>query len=386
MSSTADAERCQRIEKVVDSRDRISALPNDLLIQILLLVSTEDVVSTMVLSKRWRFLWTMVPKLEYKYTYADECEKVWKFLEKSLELHKAPLLETLCIQLGQNFTNNGDVRKWVANAVDRLMRKLNLELLWTAEPISLPKSLYTSKTLVKLTLSNKILMDVPSSVCLPSVKILRLLFVVYKDEDSLVRLLSGCSVLARSDTLSRWPTFFAMISHVSVLCGAHDKFLKSSILVTTLSLISKDPKALDFSGNTFSRLQRFILHPFGDFWLDLIPLILNKSPKLQILRINSEKGYQPGNVPLSWIQPSLVPRCLSSNLEFFGWNDYSGSEEEKQLMRYILANFKCLKEVTITLVSTFNLDQKETMVKELKLCLERVSTLSQLTWENKMVP
>ncbi|CAH2070228.1 unnamed protein product [Thlaspi arvense] len=235
----------------------------------------------MVLSKRWCFLWTVVPKLEYKYTDDDGCESVWKFLEKSLELHKAPFLETLCIQIGQRFLVNADFRKWVANAVDRLVRKLDLELLWTAEPISLPKSLYTSKTLVGLTLSNKILVDVPPSACLPSIKILRLILVVYKDEYSLVKLLPSCSVLARSivylgitdrkrDPLPTWNMFRYDKPHIFVLCHAHDKFHRCISLLTNLGLLLNDPKVLDFSGNAFSRLQWFILYASGHFWLDLI--------------------------------------------------------------------------------------------------------------------
>ncbi|CAH2070227.1 unnamed protein product, partial [Thlaspi arvense] len=291
--SSIEAKLCTKDDEVVVSRDMISALPNDLLIQILLLVSTKDAVATMVLSKRWRFLWTVMPKLEYKYTDDDGCKSVWKFLEKSLELHKAPFLETLCIQLGQRFPDGEDVRKWVASAVDRLVRKLDLELLWAAELTRLPKSLYTSKTLVELNLSNKILVDVPPSAFLPSIKILRLFFVVYKDENSLVRLLLGCSVLARSrvflgitdwkrDPLPMWNIKRYDKPHIFVRCRAHDKFIRCISLVTNLCLLLNDPKVLDFSGNTFSRLQRFILYAFGHFWLDLIPLILNKSPKLQI--------------------------------------------------------------------------------------------------------
>jgi len=41
--------------------DRISALPDDLLVRILLLVPTKAAVATMILSKRWQFIWTMVP-------------------------------------------------------------------------------------------------------------------------------------------------------------------------------------------------------------------------------------------------------------------------------------------------------------------------------------
>lgn len=93
--SSLEAESCQRMEDVNPSRDRISALPKDLLVKILLLVSSKDAVATMIVSKQWRFIWKMVPKLEYK-DIDDERKSVCWFLDKSLKLHKAPVLEIQC--------------------------------------------------------------------------------------------------------------------------------------------------------------------------------------------------------------------------------------------------------------------------------------------------
>lgn len=102
-------------EEVCD--DMISALPEDLLIRIMMLIPTKDAVATMILLKTWRFVWTMLPTLDYKenndddgsyyYYYYDDADdydenkkSVWWFLNKSLELHNAPVLETLLIKLG----------------------------------------------------------------------------------------------------------------------------------------------------------------------------------------------------------------------------------------------------------------------------------------------
>lgn len=74
--------------------DRISELPDDLIVAILSLIPTKDAVATMFMSKRWLSIWTMVPVLDYK----DEKEgrnSVWSFLHKSLQYHKAPLVDTL---------------------------------------------------------------------------------------------------------------------------------------------------------------------------------------------------------------------------------------------------------------------------------------------------
>ncbi|KAI3851466.1 hypothetical protein MKX03_019210 [Papaver bracteatum] len=47
--------------------DHISTLPDDVLIRILSLVPTEQAVLTSLLSKRWKFLWTSMPELDFDY-------------------------------------------------------------------------------------------------------------------------------------------------------------------------------------------------------------------------------------------------------------------------------------------------------------------------------
>ncbi|KAL1218681.1 putative F-box/FBD/LRR-repeat protein [Cardamine amara subsp. amara] len=312
----------------------------------------------------------MVPKLEYKNT-GDKFKSIQRFLDKSLELHKAPVLEFLRIQLGEKSCIDVDVGKLIANAVDRFVRKLELELLWTAEPISLPKSLYTCKTVVELTLTNKILIQVPCSACLPSLKVLRLFYVIFKDEDSMERLLSSCSALARSNVyfyitdylrydMSPVDKFsYDHEPHIRVFCNIDDKFHRAIPLVTLLQLHLTDPmslQALNLSGNnTFYRLEKFMFCPRFHLWLDLLSKVLDNSPKLVFLWIFSDNEYQPGSLPLSWNQPSLVPRCLSSHIETFKWIGYRGNVTEKQLMRFILANSKCLKIATIILTSTLKI-------------------------------
>ncbi|KAG7598207.1 F-box domain [Arabidopsis suecica] len=186
LSTLPETEGSQIIET------RICALPDDLLLQILHHVPTKEAVATSILSKRWRYVWTMAPRLEFT-EYGSE--SVGWFIEKSLQLHKAPKLDSLIVELGPHCPFDVDVGKWVENAVNRDVEDLDFKLLWTAEPTRIPKSLYTCDTLVDLTLSNQILVDVSSPACLPSLLYLSLHYVVYKDEDSLVRLLSSSPVL-----------------------------------------------------------------------------------------------------------------------------------------------------------------------------------------------
>ncbi|KAI3890024.1 hypothetical protein MKW92_042731 [Papaver armeniacum] len=50
-----------------DGMDRISNFPDDLLVRILPLVPTEQVVTTIFLSQRWKSLWTLLPELDFDY-------------------------------------------------------------------------------------------------------------------------------------------------------------------------------------------------------------------------------------------------------------------------------------------------------------------------------
>ncbi|XP_023643364.1 putative FBD-associated F-box protein At1g05080 [Capsella rubella] len=196
-------EKIENIEETT-CKDMISELPDDLLVRILSLVPIKYAVATMFLSKRWLSVWTMIPTLEYQdYDIEDYVDynvdyhdhAVWNFLDQSMQLHKAPVIDFLCVKLGYICPTDVDVVKWVENAVSRCLLDLEFKLAWSADPTSFPKSLYSCESLVKLTLCHKILVDVPSTECLPSLRKLSLNCVVYKDESSIVRFLSGCPVL-----------------------------------------------------------------------------------------------------------------------------------------------------------------------------------------------
>ncbi|KAL0897539.1 hypothetical protein Bca101_081500 [Brassica carinata] len=74
------------------NKDMISELPEALILHILSLVPTKQVIATSVLSKRWRSVWKMVPKLKFvSETDHVSAEDVYRLLL----LHKAPVLESL---------------------------------------------------------------------------------------------------------------------------------------------------------------------------------------------------------------------------------------------------------------------------------------------------
>ena len=298
---------CGRIEEIA-CEDMISALPDDLLVTILLSIPTKDAVATMILSKRWRFIWTMVPFLAYKeidddgddggdfddfddldddvdsddddddddedeHDGDDDSKKsVWWFLNKSMEFHKAPVLAILSIKLGPQCPTDANVGKLVESAINRIVWVLFFKLMWSTDPTRMPNSLYTCKTLMHLKLSHKILVDPPSSSCLPSLTNLDLYYVVYKDEASLGALLSSCPVLEflcvkrkEDDNIA---TFSVKVPSLRFLSYRNYKSLPDNsddVVDTSRSLIMDTPALRDFyitdrSGDSFainnmSRLQ-----------------------------------------------------------------------------------------------------------------------------------
>ncbi|KAG7548710.1 F-box domain [Arabidopsis suecica] len=311
--------------------DRISALPDDLVVRILSLVPTKDAVATMILSKRWRSIWTMVPLLEYReikdvthktkflggllgrlFGKRKRPRSIWLFLNESLGLHKAPILERLDIELGPHCPVDANVGKWITNAVDRTVRELGFQLMWSAGPISLPKSLYTCDTLVYLRLSNKVFVDVSSPVCLPSLKRLHLVFVVYKDEDSVVRLLSSCPILEylyvvrrhNQDNVTKFSVNVPSLESLTYcnvkpkLVGEEDvEDIGGSLVIDSENL--KEFAIADTSTNSCSienkpRLGKAVIYYY---WYP------------------DDKGLLKSEVfPITFKQPNDVPLCLSTKL------------------------------------------------------------------------
>lgn len=179
--------------------DRISQLPEALLLRILSFLPAKDVVATMLLSKRWELLWMLVPKLVYDDSYQDiEYGRFSRFVDRSLTLHEAPVLDTLHFKLGKT-CGSGDIRVWIKTVEKCCLRKLIIEIDRSTSDdssVALPRSLYTCcRMLVTLKLNNAVLVDVTSLSCFPSLKKLSLVSMKYPGDELIKMILSSCPVL-----------------------------------------------------------------------------------------------------------------------------------------------------------------------------------------------
>ncbi|KAG7634178.1 FBD domain [Arabidopsis suecica] len=407
ISPTMEQGESLRI-RVVMGKDRISELPDGLLLKILSSLPTNIVVATSVLSKQWRSLWKLVPNLEFDSDdYESEHYTFSEIVCKSFLSHKAPVLESFRLKF-VNF-NPVDIGLWVGIAFSRHLRELVLDFypaeLGRGVTFTFPSSLCTCNTLETLKLVLCILVDIPSPVLMKSLRTLHLEFVRYKDESSVRNLLSGCPGLEelrlyRGDdsdikvftievpSLQRLtihdnndgPEFWGYVINAPFLkyllieelrCPEFclnapelveaniaevtsitiEKFLGSFTSVSRL-LLNLSPLKITYpTGSMFYQLVSLEMYTREAEWWNLLTLMLENSPKLQVLKLTdrSQNFHKDGLVSGKWNEPKDVPECLLSQLETFVWRRFDwGREEEKEIATYILKNGRRLKKATFS--------------------------------------
>ncbi|CAL9217413.1 unnamed protein product [Arabidopsis halleri] len=408
--------------KVQKGPDRLSQLPDALLLEILSLLPTEDVVATMILSKRWRFLWMMVPRLVYDDSYKN-IQRFSRFVDKSLVLHKAPILETLHFKLGKTCRDE-DIPKCIRAADKSSVREVIIEIDSSSRPspLILPKSLYTEcRMLVTLELNNVVLVDVSSHVSFPSLKSLVLVSVKYPGDEFLSSLLSSCHVLedlvleqCPDDNVItftiRVPSLKSLVlqtsrhiyedddPHGCVIDAPSLEYLDicdddGEFCFIENNMLKMEEADIDISyyilaGNILGsitsakRLDLCLLPSKDEYpvfyslitlnictchaeWVDLLMCMLRVSPNLRDLELNLCHDLTDESLAC-WSEPSLVPECLLSSLENLEWEQYDGTEVEEEVAAFILRNANCLKKATISSNST-DPNKKLEMIKILSL-------------------
>ncbi|CAL9248525.1 unnamed protein product [Arabidopsis halleri] len=393
-----------------------------------------------VLAKRWRYLWKMVPNLEFndndKYDPETFSDNVCRFLLS----HQAPLLQSLHLISNVEEPTRIDIGILVAVAFGLHVRKLVLRVYFDEEPFKFPRSLYNCETLETLELlayCGSILVDVPSPVCLKSLRTLHLHEVSYKDDESVLNLLSGCINLenlvvnrcgydiVKTFTIAvpslqrltlideiddsvfeiNAPSLkyleidgrygggrYCMIENASELVEAkivideasYENILGSITSVKRLSL-KLSPLEITFpTGSIFYELAYLELCTFRTEWWNLLTLMLDTSPNLQVLKLIGFKR-QWENVKNKgpwgkWNKPKNVPECLLLHLETFVWTCYEARvEDEIEVAKYILRNARRLKKATFSKIE-IKPSKRVEMVEELKSVV-RASNSCQLVFK-----
>ncbi|KAK1324624.1 F-box/FBD/LRR-repeat protein [Acorus calamus] len=207
--------------------DRISALPNNLILRILWFTGTKSAVRTGLLSKRWRCLWTSVPVLDFD--QQEFChplkgpEDFEKLIEKTVCDEGSDSMDLLSMEgrigldefvlfvnatlkrcarlIYEGYIDPRQLSAWINHAVSRNVADLELELP-THKHMScdiykgcceMPSSIFQCKALtsLKLRMTQYWFFSTPATVKLHSLVSLHLNAIVWRD-DSLENVISKC--------------------------------------------------------------------------------------------------------------------------------------------------------------------------------------------------
>ncbi|PRQ34516.1 putative F-box domain, FBD domain, leucine-rich repeat domain, L domain-containing protein [Rosa chinensis] len=198
VSSQMERPKKQKLgggEEMVGQRKGLSDLPDVVIAKIISSLPTKEAIRTSILSKRWEYLWTSIPNLEF-YPGNAKRSLLVNVVDRALLLRGPSDIKRFRLR----FPVLGDasrVHAWISAIVRRNVEDLSIELDSHKEPFSLPHSLLTSATLKVLNLYLPCSFKVPSTICFSSLRELSLCSVVFSDDYSTQQLFSGCPVLEK---------------------------------------------------------------------------------------------------------------------------------------------------------------------------------------------
>ncbi|XP_052619966.1 FBD-associated F-box protein At2g26860-like [Lactuca sativa] len=175
----------RKASKHEDGVDLISNLPDPLLLLILSgLQSTEEQIRTSILSRRWRYLWTLVPSLDLKPLAKLQNSKFkefvyWVLLNRSVDLY--------CFRLsGWDSYRTSTVERWIHATVMKNVKQLDLSFgpkEKYIEDMMIPHCLMTCTSLEVLRLSCRHRVILPRISGFPALRVLKLENVELFDND-----------------------------------------------------------------------------------------------------------------------------------------------------------------------------------------------------------
>ncbi|KAJ4776890.1 F-box/RNI-like superfamily protein [Rhynchospora pubera] len=233
-----------------DDPDRMSTLPDDLLLHIMSFLGTKEAVKMSFVSKRWMHLWTIMPCLnfdidEFGVTYNNigDCilthSKFTNFVEMALSRHKASSLNTFQIRCPRmlDFVSCSDLGRTLFKYP--LMSNARTVSIKALIPSIFPFSrIFSSQSIEEMylkvsTKQGNFLNDyseiIPKVVNLPRIRTLQLKGLTAAtelDERSITRLLIGCPVLEELSLKYCVGEFSSIFSQELKYLSLRDCFMK----------------------------------------------------------------------------------------------------------------------------------------------------------------
>ncbi|XP_009801340.1 putative F-box protein At1g49610 [Nicotiana tabacum] len=186
--------KCHKTEKT----DRISALPDSLILHILSSLDMGEVVRTGVLSKRWHLLWTSQQSLIFSYSgqHVNGIYKFVIFIDNTLLLCRSGMVKKFSVDFIYSKRFVRHVNRWMIFIKNKLVEELDLNLRSRGNLIeiyNLPQIMYFDVRLRHLSLCNCNLVP-KEEIYWPALRDLEIGYAEL-NRDVIKKICSGCRAL-----------------------------------------------------------------------------------------------------------------------------------------------------------------------------------------------
>ncbi|PWA69440.1 FBD-like protein [Artemisia annua] len=362
--------------------DRLSNMPEEILSEILSLMPTKYAVQTSILSKRWRYNWTLVTNIDINVHPFHGLLNCCAFVDRVLDLCKTTEIKLFRLRFSNLWVQKSRLTKWIDEAVRLNVRELDIQ----SGLLKLPLSLLTCKTLTKLTIeSNNSCdgLDRQTPFNLPCLKTIDITVFGIGSRNAL-KLIRGCPVLesfslqmihCSEEEECRFD--IATLKHLKLKTWKWGSFKKVVLNVPNLEdltiggrwgspFVMEDLSSLvslkdlpDEPLLNMPNLKHLELTDDGyKFEQIIIFKFLESCSELEHLSIKTAQVCWTNEPDSCWFKPHLV---LLKTLRTMKYENCKWRKDDIKFLEYMLRNAEVLKTLTITYKS-------ERMEEEMRLC------------------
>ncbi|XP_059652251.1 putative F-box/FBD/LRR-repeat protein At5g22670 [Cornus florida] len=426
----------KQVKNYFSKGDRISNLPDSLIVHILSFLPTKYAVQTSILSSRWKHIWASVPALDFDVNLrffpveisnsSKSYSNFMSFVDRVLFNHELSCIQKFRLScVGYKRIDLSRIYTWISIAIKRGVEELDIQIESPQEHLDLPLSLFTCPTLVVLKLGKEVRFNVPCSAHFRSLKILHLSIEYLCDDlaqnHSAQNLFRNCPVLedlfmegivpnnneelvfdistptmkrlglkfTAEDFLENGGTKIVVNAPTLEYLTLQDDCLPCFVLSNLTSLVKADfidvgyywmksmqtrkhadrvlvnlreilrVKYLSLGASTmrvldhadggkpllFPNLIRLELFLYDRYDLGRVLDLLKGMPKLVHLVLDKFKRLPRKD--FKFVEPEVVPCCLSMHLQKIEFSGFAGLGDELELMAYFLRNAKVLRKMKI---------------------------------------
>ncbi|KAH0765454.1 hypothetical protein KY285_001325 [Solanum tuberosum] len=171
--------------------DRISELPDSLLLQILSLLPTEEAFTTCILSKRWQYLWTSLNSFIFSpKRYWERSKGFRSFVDYVLSHFTVSKIDKFELHCGSLYKHKSQISRWLTFAVKKNVQHV---VIYSHPPYIMPQTFFTCSSLITLHIAKcSLVSDIV--IAWKSLNTIKLEDMVVLDAE-INNLLSGCPAL-----------------------------------------------------------------------------------------------------------------------------------------------------------------------------------------------